>query len=71
LRGRLGDFSFQLVEFLLDDILVIREVGLQPFKGAGVILGLEIAFKLVKLLVGHLVGQTDADPHFQRFVNMS
>lgn len=70
LRRRLGDFGLQFIEFLLDDILIIREIGLQPLKRAGVILGLEVAFEFVELLVAHLIGQADADTHLERLVNM-
>jgi hypothetical protein len=52
----LSDFSLEFVELLLDDLLVIREVGLQPLEGAGIILGFEVFFEFVKLLISHLIG---------------
>jgi hypothetical protein len=70
LRSRLGNLAFQFVEFLLDDFLVVGKVRFQPLEGAGVILGLEVFLEFIELLVGHLVGQTDTDAHFQRFVDM-
>jgi hypothetical protein len=66
----LRDFAFQLVELLLDDFFVIRKVCFKPLKSSGVVLGFEVFFELIKLLVGHLVGQADADAHFQGLVDM-
>jgi hypothetical protein len=66
----LGDFGLQFVKFLLDDVLIIRKVGLQPFEGASIVFGLEILLEFVQLLIGHLVGQPDADPHLQRLVDV-
>jgi hypothetical protein len=54
----------------LDYLLVVREVGLQPFESAGVVLGLEVFLELVQLLVGHLIGQPDSHPHLERLVDM-
>jgi hypothetical protein len=70
LGSGLGDFALQLVELLLHNIFIIREVCFQPLKSAGVIFGLEVLLEFVQLLVGHLVGQTDTDAHFQCFVDM-
>ena len=70
LGRRLGDFGLQLVEFLLDDILIIGKVRFQPLESAGVVLGLEVLLEFIELLVGHLIGQTNTDAHFQRFVDV-
>lgn len=70
LRGCLGDFGFQFVEFLLDYILIVREVGFQPFERPGVVLSLKITLEFIKLLIAHLVSQTNADTHLQRLVDM-
>lgn len=70
LRSGLSDFGFELIEFLLDDFLVIREVGFQPFESAGIVFGFKIALEFIELLIAHLVSQADTDSHLQRFVNM-
>lgn len=51
----MGDFGFELIKFLLDDLFVVREVGLEPFKGTSIVLGLKVFLKFVKLLIGHLI----------------
>lgn len=68
-RG-LGHFAFQLIKFLLYDVLIVGKVRFQPLECTGVVLSLEILLKLIQLLVGHLVGQPDTDTHFERLVNV-
>lgn len=70
LRRSLGNFGLQLIKFLLNDLFVIRKVGFQPFESTGVIFGFKILFELIKLLVAHLICQTDTDTHLERFVDV-
>ncbi len=68
-RG-LGDFGLELVEFLLDYLFVVREVGFQPLESAGIVLGLEVFLEFVQLLVGHLIGQADTHAHLECLVDV-
>lgn len=68
-RSRL-DLCFELLKLFVDDVFVVREVGLEPLKRTGVVLGLEVGLELIELLIGHLVGQAHADTHFQRLVDV-
>jgi hypothetical protein len=52
----LCDLSLELIEFLLDDLLVVRKVSFEPLESTGVILGFEVFLELIELLVRHLVG---------------
>ena len=70
LRRRLGDFGLEFVEFLLDYLLIVREISLQPFESTGVILGLEVTLELIKLFIGHLVSQANTNAHLKRFVDV-
>jgi hypothetical protein len=67
----LSDLVLQLLKFLIHNIFIIRKISLEPFERAGVIFGLEILLELIKLLVGHLVGQTHTHTHLKRLINMT
>lgn len=66
----LCNFSFQLIELLLDNVFVVRKVSFQPFKSPGIVFGLKVTLEFVKLVIGHLVSQTNPDTHLKRLVDM-
>jgi hypothetical protein len=68
-RG-LRDLGLELIEFLLDYVLVVWEVGFQPFERSGIVFGLEVLLEFIQLLVGHLIGQAYAHAHLERFVDV-
>lgn len=60
------DFDFQCLEHIVHDLFVIGQVALEPLQGLRLVLvaaRVDKALELLKLLVGHLIGQlcTDAE----------
>ncbi len=73
LRRHLLDFTLQGLEYVVYDLLVVRQVGFEPLERlslASIAAAIDKLFELLQLLVGHLVGQLRADTQFERVVNV-
>lgn len=65
------DLALQALKFGRHNVLVVREIRLQPLQSAGLIIAINELLKFGQLRFAHLFGQLHADSHFKRFVNVS
>lgn len=64
------DLVLQLIELFGHDILVVREVSLEPMESSLLIITVDELFELRHLGIRHFLGQTCTDPDFQGLVHV-
>lgn len=63
----------QRLEHIIDNLLVVRQVGLEPLQRLCLVIisaCIDEALKLFELLIGHLIGKLRTNAKLQRLVDM-